>query len=275
MSEFEPRRLTRWRDGAQQELPPPPAEPSAGGLGASTGGDLPPDAPGADDLSFAARGTYATWGPGPALIGFICALVAGLVLSIPIFIIDMPESGKDLSTGALIAAQLATVAGFIGAALIVSARAGGGTLRAIVGRLGVRRFEPKAIVWMVGAIFAYLAVAAIYSALVTTPKQEDIADSFGPVWVQILLIVVLAASSEELCFRGMLFGGLRTKMPLWGAVVLSGVIFGALHITTGVTAVPPLMVFGMILALLYDRTGSILPGMILHALNNSVALLGQ
>ena len=38
---------------------------------------------------------------------------------------------------------------------------------------------------------------------------------------------------------------------------------------------PPLIIFGFVLALLYEKTGSILPGVILHALNNSVALLGQ
>ena len=38
---------------------------------------------------------------------------------------------------------------------------------------------------------------------------------------------------------------------------------------------PPLIAFGFILALLYERTGSIVPGILLHMLNNSVALLGQ
>ena len=44
---------------------------------------------------------------------------------------------------------------------------------------------------------------------------------------------------------------------------------------TGVSAVPPLIVFGFLLALLYEKTGSIIPGILLHMLNNSVALLGQ
>jgi membrane protease YdiL (CAAX protease family) len=39
--------------------------------------------------------------------------------------------------------------------------------------------------------------------------------------------------------------------------------------------VPPLIFFGFVLALLYERTGSIVPCIILHMLNNSVALLGQ
>ena len=38
---------------------------------------------------------------------------------------------------------------------------------------------------------------------------------------------------------------------------------------------PPLIVFGFVLALLYEKTGSIVPGILLHMLNNSVALLAQ
>jgi membrane protease YdiL (CAAX protease family) len=73
----------------------------------------------------------------------------------------------------------------------------------------------------------------------------------------------------------MLFGGLRKRLPAIGAALISGAIFGGLHAITGITAVPPLIIFGVVLALLYEKTGSILPGVILHALNNTVALLGQ
>ena len=38
---------------------------------------------------------------------------------------------------------------------------------------------------------------------------------------------------------------------------------------------PPLIAFGFVLALLYEKTGSIVPGILLHMLNNSVALLAQ
>ena len=70
----------------------------------------------------------------------------------------------------------------------------------------------------------------------------------------------------------MLFGGLREKLPRIAAALICGLIFGALHALTGITAVPPLIVFGFLLALLYERTGSIMPGILLHMLNNIVAL---
>jgi membrane protease YdiL (CAAX protease family) len=107
------------------------------------------------------------------------------------------------------------------------------------------------------------------------PEQEDIAEAFGAVPVQILLVVIAASVSEEVCFRGMLFGGLRERMPRLAAALLSAVVFGALHAVTGLSAVPPLIAFGFILALLYEKTGSIVPGIVLHMLNNSAALLAQ
>ena len=128
---------------------------------------------------------------------------------------------------------------------------------------------------MLGAYVLYIAIAVAYVALFGEPHQEDLGDKLGPVGVQILLIVLVVPISEEVCFRGMLFGGLRERMPGLVAALISGLVFGALHAGTGVTAVPPLMVFGVILALLYERTGSIVPGILLHMLNNSIALLGQ
>jgi hypothetical protein len=159
--------------------------------------------------------------------------------------------------------------------MALAARQGADGIGEILRRLGVRAFRPKALLWMAAAVGVYLLFAALYSALIVEPHQKDIAEGFGAVPVQVLLIVVLAPISEELCFRGMLFAGLRERLPRIAAALISGTIFGGLHGLTGLTAVPPLIVFGFLLALLYERTGSIVPGIILHALNNAVALLGQ
>ena len=128
---------------------------------------------------------------------------------------------------------------------------------------------------MGAAIGIYLVVVMVYVALVGEPEQDDFADDLGPLPIQILLIAIAAPISEEVCFRGMLFGGLRERLPMWAAALISAALFGLLHATTGISAVPPLIAFGFLLALLYERTGSILPGILLHMLNNSVALLAS
>jgi hypothetical protein len=217
---------------------------------------------------------YSNWGPVTAVVGVLVALAAGVVLGIPAAIAGHKGNG-DLTTFGNVGVQLATALGFLMVPMAIAAMRGADGIGEILRRLGVRAFRPKALLWMAAAIGAYLVFAALYSALIVEPHQKDIAEGFGAVPIQVLLIVILAPISEEVCFRGMLFGGLRERLPRIAAALLSGFIFGGLHGLTGLTAVPPLIVFGFLLALLYERTGSILPGILLHMLNNAVALLGQ
>jgi uncharacterized protein len=216
---------------------------------------------------------FATWGPWAGVLGVLLALATGLVLSIPVVVADHPVNG-ELSDAASALVQLATALGFLLVPVAI-ASGRGASLREALRQLGLRLFRPSALKWMAAAIGVYLLFAFAYVALIGPPHQKDIAEGFGAVPVQVLLIVVAAPISEEICFRGMLFGGLRTRLPRLVAALVSGLIFGALHATTGISAVPPLIFFGFVLALLYERTGSIVPGILLHILNNSVALLGQ
>jgi membrane protease YdiL (CAAX protease family) len=217
----------------------------------------------------------SNWGPATAFFGVLLALVTGVMLGVPAFIAESPEAGEDLSTGATAVVQLGTALGFLIVPLVIAGRGGAG-VRGALRRLGVRRFRiGNALKWMAASIGMYLLFAIVYSAVFGEPEQEDIAESFGSVPVQILLIVVAASVSEEVCFRGMLFGGLRRRMPMLAAGLVSGAVFGALHAVTGLSAVPPLIAFGLIMAVLYEKTGSIVPPILLHMLNNSGALLAQ
>ena len=71
---------------------------------------------------------------------------------------------------------------------------------------------------------------------------------------------------EELLFRGLLQGGGRGLLPL----VLSAAVFALAH---GVNVfLLPLFWTGLVLGLVARQSGSLLPGMILHALFNAVNL---
>jgi membrane protease YdiL (CAAX protease family) len=217
---------------------------------------------------------YANWGALAAVLGVLLAIGTGIVLSVPVVLVDKPPDGGELGDAANALVQLATALGFLLVPFAIAAGKGA-TVRVAAARLGMRGFLPGAIKWMFAAIGAYLLFAIAYTAIFGEPKQKDIAEDFGTVPVQVLLIVIAAPLSEEVCFRGMLFGGLRERWPRLIAAAICGLIFGGLHALTGLSAVPVLVVFGFILALLYEKTGSIVPGILLHMLNNSVALLGQ
>jgi membrane protease YdiL (CAAX protease family) len=216
-----------------------------------------------------------TWGPQLAIGGLLMALGIGVLLSVPVAIVESPAEGEDLSTTASVLVQLATALGFLLVPVAIASQWGKISIGEALRRLGVRGFGGEAIGWMVVATIAYLIFAAAYAGIFGVPEQEDIAEGFGALPVQILLIVIAAPISEELLFRGLIFGGIRKHMPSIAAALVAGLIFGALHALTGLSAVPPLIAFGFILCLLYEKTGSIVPGIILHMLNNSVALIGQ
>ncbi|MDQ7842798.1 MAG: CPBP family glutamic-type intramembrane protease [Armatimonadota bacterium] len=92
----------------------------------------------------------------------------------------------------------------------------------------------------------------------------------GQIVLIFLLLCALVPVGEELFFRGFVYGALRR----WGiplANVLSAFFFAAVH--HQVVHFLPVFLLGIILAWLYERTGSLLPAMLVHALNNAVAIL--
>lgn len=81
--------------------------------------------------------------------------------------------------------------------------------------------------------------------------------------------VLVAPICEELFFRGFLFGGLLHRMSFWPAALLSAFLFALAHGDIGSFAV--LFIFGMVLAVVRWRVGSIWPGIVIHAANNATA----
>ena len=86
----------------------------------------------------------------------------------------------------------------------------------------------------------------------------------------VLSISLLAPILEELLFRGAIQGCLqaRGKSP-WMAIVVASLIFGVVHMNPA--QIPFAFLLGMMFGWLYYRTGSLLPGIVGHILNNSIA----
>ena len=80
---------------------------------------------------------------------------------------------------------------------------------------------------------------------------------------------VLAPISEELYFRGAVFRGYLRTSPPWVAYLATGVLFALLHLNW--RAFLPLFVLSLMLCWTYRRTGSIVPSMVGHMVNNTTA----
>lgn len=85
--------------------------------------------------------------------------------------------------------------------------------------------------------------------------------------------IVLAPVAEELFFRGLIQTFLGSHLPRrWMAILFSSVAFGLVH-SSQVQAIGALTLLGVILGLAYERSGSLIPPMIIHAVFNLRTLI--
>jgi membrane protease YdiL (CAAX protease family) len=76
---------------------------------------------------------------------------------------------------------------------------------------------------------------------------------------------IAAPVVEEVFFRGFLYRSLRNRLPIIPAALLVGVIFGLGHTQYPLLERPNQALFGFVTCLLYERTGSLLPGIAIHS----------
>ena len=99
--------------------------------------------------------------------------------------------------------------------------------------------------------------------------------SAGTPWVQIMLVAlatIAAPLCEELLFRGVFYNAAKLKVGVWPAIVLTGLIFGFVH-PVGLSEMVPLAVLGGVFAWMAETRKSLVPSMLGHFLQNSMATL--
>jgi ABC-2 type transport system permease protein/sodium transport system permease protein len=90
----------------------------------------------------------------------------------------------------------------------------------------------------------------------------------APLWLLLVTMGLVPAVFEELCFRGFLFSALRTKLSNDRTVIASSLLFGLFHevLLPGRLLVSAFL--GGVMGWVRLRSGSVVPGMILHATHN-------
>jgi len=211
------------------------------------------------------------WGPGRVALGVLALLAASVLEAgvVAAFDPSLDSLGAKLALQALLAATLVAVA---------FAVSGAAAAAVPPGALGLRRPHGRYLLLPFLAYVAYLVFALAYTPL-THPHQQDVTRELGvgagPAAdvAAALLIVVAAPISEEIFFRGFLFGGLRNRLRFALAGPISAAIFGLFHYTgpESWAVIPQLAFLGLALAYVKERTGSILPTIAVHAANNAIA----
>ena len=243
--------------------PGPPPEPPEYPEG------LPPLRQGAD-----------TWKWWTGLLVLAFAFTVPIVLGIIAGIGIAATGGNledDMPSGVLIALTFAQDIGFILAPLLM---AGWLAARPKAEDFGL---APPSRPWnallvLIGIYFTFVLLSGIWVEALGIDSEDQLPDELGVdesvvnLVLVLFLVTVMAPVAEELLFRGYVYRALRNGTGIWVAALLSGAIFGGIHLgSSPVGFIVPLCILGVGLALLYQWTGSLYAPVALHAFNNSIA----
>ncbi len=139
-------------------------------------------------------------------------------------------------------------------------------------------FDASMVNWKWAGIAIMAAVSGIFSTDLVSewldlPNMlEEQFLGMSKSAVGILSIAVLGPIVEELTFREAIIGGLMKKgVGPWVAIIFSALCFGLIH--GNPAQVPFACIAGLILGIVYAKTGNIVVTSIIHIINNSIAVI--
>ena len=124
-----------------------------------------------------------------------------------------------------------------------------------------------------GAQLYLMAVTALDLDFLVPPDLPD--DLLLPgafVIFTVIALSVVTPIAEEIFFRGFVLRGLVNRWGVAPGIIVSAAVFAGLHFQPPV--IVPVFITGLLLGTLYWQTGSLWPGILVHAGQNFVATLG-
>lgn len=149
----------------------------------------------------------------------------------------------------------------------------------MVGWRRVNIFKLVLYIVIIGVVFLVLANLALSLATQFIPgfnaEQPQTNDFTGATQTHrslaLVALVLLPPIFEETIFRGFIFPALAKRTGLILGAVLSSILFGLAHGQANLFVYTSIL--GLLLCFMYVRTKSIIPGIVLHMLNNYLAFL--
>ena len=225
--------------------------------------------------------TRPWWGLGDVALGIVAALLLSTVISVAAYAAAGWSSKALPPLWAVALLQVPLWLGLLGAVLWASRHKGLG-LRDDFG-WSMRWTDPLLGV-AVGVAMQLLVIPLLYIPLLSLLGQsaEDLeaparklADrATGPAsWLLLVVIVAVGAPVvEELFYRGLFLASLEKRgLGPWPAALVSAVVFGAMHFEALQFA--GLFLFGLVLALMVQRTGRLGPAIWAHAAFNAATVV--
>jgi membrane protease YdiL (CAAX protease family) len=85
-------------------------------------------------------------------------------------------------------------------------------------------------------------------------------------WISTLFAAIFGPIAEEIFFRGFMYGAVKKSFGVFWGMVVTASVFAILH--AHAVGFFPIMVLGLLLAYLYEKTGSLVPSMAVHIMHN-------
>jgi membrane protease YdiL (CAAX protease family) len=213
------------------------------------------------------------WGLFAVLTGFFAVIVYTLIWMLTHQLRLVNPQDVSYSTVASIAA---VVGPFVVLAIAVKLRKF--SLRDYFALNGfARRDLVLGIAWLMGLIVIFEGLESLLGIDVGSKQVEATyraAKAAGALPLLWLSVVVIAPVAEELMFRGFLHRGWA---PSWlgvsGTIVLTSALWAMLHQQYNVFGILVIFVMGLILGWMRQRSGSTLLPMVLHTINNLLAII--
>lgn len=125
---------------------------------------------------------------------------------------------------------------------------------------------------------AFLLTSGLELDVASKPELQNLLQKLPELSPLILLpcLAVTPAVCEELFFRGYLFGAFRERMRPWQVIAFTAVIFGVFHVVASALSTErliPSTMMGLVLGWVCYRTGSVIPGIVLHACHNGLLMM--
>lgn len=93
----------------------------------------------------------------------------------------------------------------------------------------------------------------------------------GPIWITLISVSIFAPLFEEWLCRGLVLRGLLQKMRPASAILVSAAFFALLHMNPWQAL--PAFILGILFGYVYYRTGSLKMTMLMHCVNNTMAVI--
>lgn len=134
--------------------------------------------------------------------------------------------------------------------------------------------------WSILIALATLLPTAVFEEILPKEMQEDLlADTIRNIVgnpLGYLVLGIMAPIVEEIVFRGAIQREAQTFFAdrgysHWWAIAVASLLFALIHMNP--IQMPHAFIIGMLLGWLYKRSGSVIPGILVHWVNNTVAYL--